>query len=113
VSEELEQCEKQDIIEKAPALGPFSTAESYSDMVFVVEGQKIYFTKALLVMCSPVFERMFNGDFAESCKKEIVLTGKTYADFVVFLQLIHPATAHSASVTGTTKSTVFNSVHTI
>jgi hypothetical protein len=79
---------------------PFSKAESYTDVVFVVEEKKINFTKVLLIMCSPVFDRMFNGDFTEASKQEIPLAGKKHEDFVVFLQLIHPATAHSTEVTG-------------
>jgi hypothetical protein len=58
--------------------GPFSQAEPYSDVVFLVEDKKIHFTKALMIMCSPVFARMFNGDFTEKSKKEIPLPDKKY-----------------------------------
>jgi hypothetical protein len=83
---------------KAPE--PFSEAEAYSDVVFVVEDRKVHFTKAFLTACSPVFDRMFHGTFEEATKIEIPLPGKKWADIVPFLQLIHPATAHSTTVTG-------------
>ena len=81
--------------------GPFETAESTTDIVFVVEGRKLHFNKAVLSMCSPVFQRMFTADFREKEAKEIPLPGKEYWNMVEFFQQIHPVYASVTPITGT------------
>ncbi|GMR54576.1 hypothetical protein PMAYCL1PPCAC_24771, partial [Pristionchus mayeri] len=45
--------------------------EPSHDVLFVVEGEKIYVNKGYLSILSPVFHAMFYGDFAEKDKQEI------------------------------------------
>ncbi len=41
----------------------FTEPWPHSDVVFVVEEKKIYVNKAVLSMCSPVMDSMFNSDW--------------------------------------------------
>jgi hypothetical protein len=66
-----------------PAL--FSEADKTSDVVFIVEDKKIHFTKAFLVASSDVFDRMFNGQFAEKTAQEIPLPDMKHWEVVEFL----------------------------
>ena len=43
----------------------FSEPWEQSDVVLLVEGQKIYVHRLMLSMCSPVFSRMFSAEFGE------------------------------------------------
>ena len=69
----------------------FETRESTTDVTFVVEDKHLYFCRALQVVSSPVFARMFSADFKEKESETIPLPGKSYADFVTFLMQLHPA----------------------
>ena len=42
---------------------PFEIRDTWTDVTLVVEDKSLYFSKALLVISSPVFARMFNADF--------------------------------------------------
>ncbi|XP_045208568.2 BTB and MATH domain-containing protein 38-like [Mercenaria mercenaria] len=60
------------------------------DVTFIVEGQHLHATKAILAMDSPVFEAMFGTSFRERDEKEVPLPGKKYEDFEEFLHCIYP-----------------------
>lgn len=63
------------------------------DVAFVLEGQKLYASKSILALVSPVFECMFGEHFAEKYQHEIPLPGKKFEDFHEFLRCIYP-TSH-------------------
>ena len=63
--------------------------ESVSDVVFVVEGQRIPAMKSILSFKSKVFRTMFGGDFKESKDKEVLIEDTTYEAFRTFLQFLY------------------------
>jgi hypothetical protein len=69
----------------------FTKDEPLTDVALVVEGERLYVSKAFLSMASPVFRRMFESDFKEKSAQEIPLPGKKLADVIDFLHAIHPA----------------------
>ena len=73
-------CEPQD----------FTQPWKFSDVVLVVEGEKLHVHRAVLALCSPVFETMFTSDFQEKEKKEIPLPGKKANEVKELLQVIYP-----------------------
>ncbi|XP_067657152.1 BTB and MATH domain-containing protein 38-like [Haliotis asinina] len=76
--------------EQAPDDSLFSTPSSMSDVVLVVDGKKLHMSRVVLCLASPVFMKMFEGDFKN--KTEVPIAEKKYADFVEFLLCIHPST---------------------
>lgn len=84
---------------------PFHKPTHTYDIVFIVQGKKLHFNKSVLSLCSPVFQVMFNGDFAEKKADRIPLPGKRYEDMVEFFKHIHPVYAAATEVKdGTLKS---------
>lgn len=70
-----------------------------TDVILVVEDQKIHVNKAVLSQHSPVFNTMFNSHFKERTAKEIPLADKKADDVVEFLRCFYPNMKHP--VTGT------------
>ena len=68
----------------------FTKPWAHSDIVFVVEGSKVYANKTILSMWSPVLEAMFTSDFKEKKAAEIPLPGKTLEPFVELMGVVHP-----------------------
>ncbi|XP_062578756.1 uncharacterized protein LOC134240706 [Saccostrea cucullata] len=68
----------------------FDEEPGVTDLVLLVEGRKIYVTKAILMHVSPVFKTMFTSDFREKDQQELLLPGKKYDNFVLFLTQIYP-----------------------
>ncbi|KAL4218495.1 hypothetical protein ACF0H5_023229 [Mactra antiquata] len=73
-----------------------------SSVVFYIENRKLFASKEVLALCSPVFRRMFESDFRERSADFIPLPGKSYKDFVEFLLCLYPDTQK-----GLTDDTVF------
>lgn len=69
----------------------FTQAWKFSDVVLVVEGEKLHVHRAVLALCSPVFEKMFTSEFQEKEKKEISLPGKKANEVKELLQIIYPS----------------------
>ena len=69
----------------------FTQAWKFSDVVLLVEGEKLHVHRAVLAMCSPVFEKMFTSEFQEKEKKEIFLLGKKANEVKELLQVIYPS----------------------
>lgn len=61
-----------------------------ADIIFDINGTKIYASKACLSLSSPVFKTMFTADFKEQNCQEIMLPGKDVGSFVYFMKLLHP-----------------------
>ena len=68
----------------------FTQPWKLSDVVLVVEGEKFHVHRAVLVLCSPFFEKMLTSDFQEKEKKEIPLRGKKANEVKELLQVIYP-----------------------
>ena len=63
--------------------------ESVSDVVFLVEGQRLPALKVLLSIKSKVFRAMFSGHFRECEVKEVVIEDTTYEAFKTFVQFLY------------------------
>ncbi|XP_055998847.1 RCC1 and BTB domain-containing protein 1-like [Ostrea edulis] len=61
-----------------------------ADVALIVEGKKLHVSKMVLMDASPVFRKMFTGDFKEKTATELELPGKEYSTFVLFLRCIFP-----------------------
>ncbi|GMR55050.1 hypothetical protein PMAYCL1PPCAC_25245, partial [Pristionchus mayeri] len=59
------------------------------DVTLVIEGEKIYVSKQILAVHSPVFNAMFYGDFIEKDKKEIELHDVDREEFIKMLNVIY------------------------
>lgn len=68
----------------------FSKSWQYADIIFVVENKKVFASKMILSLWSPVFEAMFSDNFKEKDAKEIPLPGKKFDDIVLLMQVLHP-----------------------
>ena len=69
----------------------FSEPWEQSDVVLLVEGQKIHVHRLILSMCSPVFSRMFSAEFKEKDAEEIPLPGKKAAEIREMLLVSYPS----------------------
>ena len=67
----------------------FSQPWKFNDVVLVVEDKKLHVHRAVLALCSPVFEKMFTSEFQEKGKNEISLPGKKANELIQFLQIIY------------------------
>ena len=63
--------------------------EDKSDVVFMIEGQRIPAMKSILSLKSKVFRAMFGGDFKESKDREVVIEDTTYEGFKTFIQFLY------------------------
>ncbi|XP_045207338.2 uncharacterized protein LOC123559513 [Mercenaria mercenaria] len=82
--------ESEEEDEEAGICYDFTKKTWRDDVTFIVEGQHLHATKAILAMESPVFEAMFGTNFRERDEKEVNLPGKKYEDFKEFLHCIYP-----------------------
>jgi len=64
-----------------------------SDVVLVVEEERLHVHRAVLALWSPVFERMFTSEFQEKDNSEIPLPGKNSCEVKELLLMIYPSTA--------------------
>ena len=63
--------------------------ESESDVVFVIEGQRLPAEKRFLSIRNKVFRAMFSDNFKESKDKEVVVENTTFEAFKTLLQFIY------------------------
>jgi hypothetical protein len=61
-----------------------------SDVVLIIGKVKFYCHRLLLSLVSPVFTRMFDGEFKEHNEREIILQGKTSESILELLKYIYP-----------------------
>ncbi|XP_067657305.1 speckle-type POZ protein B-like [Haliotis asinina] len=66
----------------------FRTPSELSDVVLVVEGRPLHVNRSVLSLISPVFLKMFNGEWKG--KTEVPLADKTYDHFVELLLCAYP-----------------------
>ena len=67
----------------------FSEPWKFSDVVLVVEEQKLHVHRSTLAIWSPVFDTMFTSDFKEKNSVEIPLPGKKANEIKVLLQIMY------------------------
>ncbi|XP_025111350.1 ARMADILLO BTB ARABIDOPSIS PROTEIN 1-like isoform X3 [Pomacea canaliculata] len=67
----------------------FEVRDEFSDVAFVVEDQRLYVSKTVMMMHSPVFKTMFTADLGEKNLQEIPLPQKRY-EVVNFLEQLYP-----------------------
>jgi hypothetical protein len=67
-----------------------NTLNVKSDIILVVGKVKFYCHRLLLSLVSPVFTRMFDGEFKEHNAHEIILEGKTSESILELLKYIYP-----------------------
>lgn len=82
--------EDTDASEEETEEPPFSVKTWKEDLTIIVENKKLYVNKATLALLSPVFDKMFSGEFKEKGSDELQLPDKQYETFVEFLQCIYP-----------------------
>ncbi|CAG2100607.1 unnamed protein product [Medioppia subpectinata] len=63
--------------------------ESKSDVVFLVDGQRVPAIKAVLRLKSDVFDAMFSGQYRESTAKEITITDTTADAFKTMIRFMY------------------------
>jgi speckle-type POZ protein len=68
----------------------FSEQTWKEDFILIVEGKKLYVSKAILAFASPVFDRMFQSEFREKDQTELNLPGKKMREMQDFLRFIYP-----------------------
>jgi len=68
----------------------FNEPWNNSDAILVVEGKALHVHTTILALVSPVFEKMFNGNFKEALTKQVELQGKTYHLIEHMLEIIYP-----------------------
>ena len=71
----------------------FSQPWKFSDVVLVVEEERLHVHRGVLAMASPVFDTMFTSEFQEKYKNEIPLPGKSSTEVKELLSLIYPSTS--------------------
>ena len=69
----------------------FSEPWKFSDVVLVVEDQRFHVHRNILMLWSPVFEKMFASEFQEKNKQEIPLPGKKPSEIKELLQMMYPS----------------------
>lgn len=67
-----------------------NTINTKSDLILIVGKERFYCHRLLLSLVSPVFTRMFEGQFKEHEEREIVLEGKTSDSILELLKYIYP-----------------------
>lgn len=67
----------------------FSEPWKFSDIVLVVEEQKLHVHRSTLAIWSPVFDTMFTSDFKEKNSVEIPLPGKKAKEIKVLLRIMY------------------------
>ena len=67
-------------------------------MVFVVEDDKFHVHGQIFGLWSPVFDKMFVGEFREKSKREIPLPGKKANEIKELLFMSYPSLEEKISV---------------
>ena len=68
----------------------FSRPWKSSDLILQVADREFHVHRAVLMVCSPVFEAMLSSDFKEKSAKKIPLPGKDATEIEQLLQGIYP-----------------------
>ncbi|CAF0957679.1 unnamed protein product [Didymodactylos carnosus] len=77
----------------------FTKSNTSADLILVVEDVKFRCHRLLLSLISPVFTRMFDGQFKEHEEQEIILNGKKSSSILELLTYIYPQFYNSVNST--------------
>ena len=69
---------------------PTNAINNKSDVTLVVENKRFFCHRLLLSLISPVFTRMFDGEFLEHDAREIELDGKKADTILELLKYVYP-----------------------
>ena len=69
---------------------PFSRPWKSSDLILKVTDREFHVHRAVLILCSPVFEASLSSNFEGKSVKEILLPGKEATEIEQMLQSIYP-----------------------
>ena len=75
--------------EEKQVIHRFSEPWEDSDVILVVEDEKIHVHRVILSLNSPVFKAMFKSEFKESTNNEIPLPDKKASEVVGFLKQLY------------------------
>ena len=81
---------KTEISTEPPKAEAFSRPWKSSDLVIKVASRKFHVHRAVLIICSPVFEAMLSSNFKEKFAPERPLPGKDAKEIEKLLQGIYP-----------------------
>ena len=85
----------------------FSKPWQSSDGVLVVERKELHVHSNILSISSQYFEKIFNGNFKESCTKRVTLEGKKYKLIENMFRIIYPIKSRIGNYSNTFSSTVW------
>jgi len=88
----------------------FTRQWPFADIAFVVEGKRLWASRAVLALWSPVFEAMFGSDFKEKSMGEIELPGKKFDAMLELFAVTHPP---NREITGNVVNIVLMLLHTV
>ena len=98
--ETTSHCQSEDLF-----LSPWT----YGDVILEVEGKELHASKTVLMMCSPVFEAMFQNDCIEKTTSRVNLPGKEFKIVLEFLRFLHPQVR--GKITGKSKIHCVYEIH--
>ena len=90
LSQKAKSCDNSGKFSSLNEVRQFSVPWKSSDLVLNVADRKFHVHRAVLILCSPVFETMLSSDFKEKTSKEISLPGKDATEIEQMLRGIYP-----------------------
>jgi len=89
----------------------FTEPWKFSDVVLVVQGQKLHVHRSTLAIWSPVFDTMFTSDFKEKNSVEIPLPGKKVHEIKLLLQIMYDTSWNRGTLTRKNCYFLLNAAH--
>ncbi|KAK0425658.1 hypothetical protein QR680_009305 [Steinernema hermaphroditum] len=78
-------------VKKSPTFDFRSAQPNISDVVLLVDGVRLYVSKAYLALYSPVFNAMFFSKFSERTMREIQIEDVLLEEFIELLNVVYPS----------------------
>ncbi|TKR93936.1 hypothetical protein L596_008297 [Steinernema carpocapsae] len=78
-------------VKKSPTFDFRSVQPNISDVVLLVDGVRLYVSKAYLALYSPVFNAMFFSKFSERTMREIQIEDVLLEEFIELLNVVYPS----------------------
>ncbi|GMR50144.1 hypothetical protein PMAYCL1PPCAC_20339, partial [Pristionchus mayeri] len=70
-------------------LAKLRSRDEHKNVDLIIEGQKLRISKDFLAYYSPVFAKMFSGDFSENGQKEVEIKDFVFEEFVYLAEYIY------------------------
>lgn len=87
--QDMDEPTKLDLSDTDSEAEPFAYDENTTDVVLCVEEKKLYLSRAVLMIASPVLRKMLTSN-GEGKLSEISLPEESYENFVLFLKCFSP-----------------------